>query len=66
MYNPSSPDVGKAEIIVGKQRNGPTGRVMLSFRKQLTRFDDLAVGVDEFAPAPIVEDEGHPGEPAPF
>ncbi len=42
---------------MGKQRNGPTGRVMLSFRKNLTRFDDLAVGVDEFAPAPMPEEE---------
>jgi replicative DNA helicase len=58
MYNPSSPDVGKAEIIVGKQRNGPTGRVMLSFRKNITRFDDLASGVDDFAPAPLPEEEG--------
>ncbi len=67
MYNPSSPDEGKAEIIVGKQRNGPTGRVMLSFRKHLTRFDDLAVGMDEFAPAPTIE-EGviTAGETPPF
>lgn len=57
MYNPSSPDAGKAEVIVGKQRNGPTGRVMLSFRKNITRFDDLAQGMDEFTPAPMPEEE---------
>lgn len=67
MYNPSSPDEGKAEVIVGKQRNGPTGRVMLSFRKHLTRFDDLAVGMDEFAPAPIIKgDVARAGETPPF
>lgn len=48
MYNPNSPDAGKAEIIIGKQRNGPTGRIMLAFRKQLTRFDDLAQGMDAY------------------
>ena len=31
---------GKAEVIVGKQRNGPTGTVELHFHKQFTRFDD--------------------------
>ncbi|WGS03157.1 replicative DNA helicase (plasmid) [Bradyrhizobium sp. ISRA443] len=33
---------GKAEIIVGKQRHGPTGTVMLSFQGEFTRFADLA------------------------
>lgn len=67
MYNPSSPDQGKAEVIVGKQRNGPTGRIMLSFRKHLTRFDDLAVGIDEFAPAPLAEgDASSYAEPTPY
>ncbi|OGQ22667.1 MAG: replicative DNA helicase [Deltaproteobacteria bacterium RIFCSPLOWO2_02_FULL_44_10] len=46
MYNPDSPDAGKAEIIIGKQRNGPTGRVMLAFRSHLTRFDNFERGVD--------------------
>ena len=33
---------GKAEVIVGKQRNGPTGMVNLFFHKQFTRFENLS------------------------
>jgi replicative DNA helicase len=33
---------GKAEVIVGKQRNGPTGMVNLFFQKQFTRFENLS------------------------
>ena len=38
VYNPDSPDKGKAEIIVAKQRNGPIGYVNLTFQGQYTRF----------------------------
>ena len=37
---------GKAELIVSKQRNGPTGKVDLVFHKSYTRFDSLARGRD--------------------
>lgn len=38
VYNPDSPDKGTAEIIVGKQRNGPIGTVRLTFQGSSTRF----------------------------
>ena len=44
VYNSDSPDKGKAEIIVAKQRNGPIGKVELAFRGEYTRFDNLASG----------------------
>jgi replicative DNA helicase len=39
----NNPNRGKAEIIVAKHRNGPTGVVNLAFLKSYTRFEDLAV-----------------------
>jgi len=33
---------GRAEVIIGKQRHGPTGTVQLSFEAQFTRFGNLA------------------------
>jgi len=33
---------GRAEVIIGKQRHGPTGTVELSFEGELTRFGNLA------------------------
>lgn len=42
VYNDESPDKGVAEIIIGKQRNGPIGKVRLAFLGQYTRFEDLA------------------------
>ena len=44
VYNPDSPDKGTAEIIIGKQRNGPIGSVQLAFHGQFTKFDNLARG----------------------
>ena len=40
----ASKEPGVAEIIIGKQRNGPTGTVKLTFLKPLTKFDNLAPG----------------------
>lgn len=42
VYNEDSPDKGTAEIIISKQRNGPTGTVRLAFLGQYTRFENYA------------------------
>jgi replicative DNA helicase len=41
VYNEDSPDKGTAEIIVGKQRNGPIGTTRLTFLGQYTRFENF-------------------------
>ena len=43
--DPNSPDAGIAELIVAKQRNGPTGVVKLAFLREQTRFSNLAMQV---------------------
>ena len=40
VYNPDTPDKGTAEIIIGKQRNGPIGSVRTTFLGQYTRFEN--------------------------
>jgi replicative DNA helicase len=46
VYNrdPNNPDAGTAELILAKQRNGPTGVVRLAFLREQTRFANLAAG----------------------
>ncbi len=41
VYNDDSPDKGTAEIIIGKQRNGPIGKVRLTFLGKYTRFENF-------------------------
>ena len=43
-YNKDSKEPNVAEVIIGKQRNGPTGTVKLFFQKSQTRFESLARG----------------------
>jgi len=49
VYNkdPNNPDAGTAELILAKQRNGPTGVVKLAFLREQTRFANLAPGGGE-------------------
>ena len=44
VYNKSddNPEKGIAEVIIGKQRNGPTGTVKLAFLEKFTCFENLA------------------------
>lgn len=44
VYNSDSPDKGIAEVIIGKQRNGPIGDVRLAFLGKYTKFENLAHG----------------------
>ena len=41
-YNPDSDDKGIAEVIIGKHRNGPTGKVQLAWMEQYTKFASLS------------------------
>jgi len=77
VYNDDSPDKGKAEVIIGKQRNGPLGVVPLLFEGQFTRFHDLAIhsdvsheygqaGFNHADNAPPVEKTYHTKEDLPF
>lgn len=48
VYNEDSQDKGTAEIIIGKQRNGPIGKIRLTFLGEYTRFENYAhSGYDE-------------------
>jgi replicative DNA helicase len=47
-YNKDSKEPGVSEIIISKQRNGPTGTVKLAFVKPLTKFENLATGSADF------------------
>lgn len=47
VYNPDSDQRGTAEVIIGKQRNGPTGKVDLSFISEFTTFKDLFRGAED-------------------
>jgi replicative DNA helicase len=44
VYNEDSPDKGTAEIIIGKQRNGPIGKKRLTFLGEYTKFENYISG----------------------
>jgi replicative DNA helicase len=51
VYHPDTADKGTAEIIIGKQRNGPIGSIRLAFLGNLTKFENLAPErYNQFAP----------------
>ena len=50
VYDEESVDKGIAEVIIGKQRNGPIGKVKLAFRGQYTRFENY---VEDYALPPV-------------
>lgn len=49
VYNENSPDKGLAELIIGKQRQGPVGTLRLRFEGRYTRFENLQADAGRFA-----------------
>jgi replicative DNA helicase len=47
MYSKQEADRGKAELIIGKHRHGPTGEVPLTFIREYTRFENYAEDMEE-------------------
>jgi replicative DNA helicase len=50
LYNPNTSDKNIAEVIIQKQRNGPTGSLKLRFSKEYTRFDNLEKWEESVSP----------------
>ena len=58
---------GQADVIVAKQRNGPTSTVKLQFSERLARFENLSLGAEPaYVPGGGYSHEPDFGQPAPF
>ena len=42
VYNPETENPGLSELIIGKQRNGPTGTIYMNYIREITKFEDTA------------------------
>ena len=62
VYHPETDAVGIAEIIIGKQRNGPIGPVKLCWQGEFTKFDNLALGFTQ----PFQKPNSPPNSNVPF
>jgi replicative DNA helicase len=65
VYDPETPDVGIAELLIAKQRNGPIGTVKLQFAKEYGRFHNLTPRGDDPQPDSGPRGDGLGGEPEP-
>ena len=56
IYRPDKESLkGLAEMILAKQRNGPTGRIKLAYLNRFTKFENLAADTGDDGPAPFDE-----------